>query len=412
MLSQQTIDIVKSTAPILDEHGEALTKHFYKRMFTHNPEVAPFFNPANQARGTQQRALAAAICAYAANIDNLEVLGGAVELIAHKHTSLQIKPEHYPIVGANLLASIREVLGEGATDDVINAWGEAYGFLADILIGREKQIYKEAAEKTGGWEGFRKFKIERKEKESSIITSFYLKPDDGGALPDYMAGQYITVRMPSADGSTTMRNYSLSDKSGQDYFRISVKKELGFKAGTPNGFVSNLLHDKKEIGDTLEIGSPCGEFFLNVNDRHERPLVLLAAGVGITPILSILKTAIEAMPEREIIFVHGCLNEEVQPFKAALDDLARAHSNLTAHYRYSDPEGDCAKREGSCSTGFVDAQLIESLVPKRQADYYFCGPKPFMINIYQDLLKWGIPASQVHFEFFGPREELDTAKEA
>lgn len=141
-------------------------------MFTHNPEVAPFFNPANQAGGTQQRALASAICAYAANIDNLEVLGGAVELIAHKHTSLQIKPEHYPIVGENLLASIREVLGDGATDDVINAWAEAYGFLADILIGREKQIYKESAEKEGGWDGFRRFKIERKERESDIITSF------------------------------------------------------------------------------------------------------------------------------------------------------------------------------------------------------------------------------------------------
>jgi nitric oxide dioxygenase len=154
MLSQKTIDIVKSTAPILDEHGETLTRHFYNRMFSHNPEVAPFFNPANQVSGTQQRALAAAVCAYAANIDNLAVLGSAVELIAHKHASLMIKPEHYPIVGENLLSSIREVMGEGATDDVINAWGEAYGFLADILIGREKQLYDENADKTGGWEGF------------------------------------------------------------------------------------------------------------------------------------------------------------------------------------------------------------------------------------------------------------------
>ncbi|MEJ2756579.1 MAG: globin domain-containing protein, partial [Gammaproteobacteria bacterium] len=200
----------------MNEHGETLTKHFYKRMFSHNPEIAPFFNPTNQTNGTQQRALAAAICAYAANIDNLEVLGGAVELIAHKHASLQIKPEHYPIVGENLLASIREVLGDGATDEVINAWGEAYGFLADILIDREQHIYKETAEKTGGWEGFRKFKIDRKEKESSIITSFYLKPEDGGALPNYMPGQYITVRMSTKDGSSTMRNYSLSDRPGQD----------------------------------------------------------------------------------------------------------------------------------------------------------------------------------------------------
>lgn len=406
MLSQQTIDIVKSTAPILNEHGETLTKHFYKRMFSHNPEVAPFFNPANQAGGTQQRALAAAICAYAANIDNLEVLGGAVELIAHKHASLMIKPEHYPIVGENLLASIREVLGEGATDDVINAWGEAYGFLADILIGREKQIYGENADKTGGWEGFRDFVVDRKEKESSIITSFYLKPKDGGTLPSFMAGQYITVRMPTKDDSTTMRNYSLSDKPGQDYFRISVKREVGAKADTPKGYVSNTLHDAINTGDTLEIGPPCGEFFLNTNDKHERPLVLLAAGVGITPILSILQTALETMPDREIILIHGCLNKDVQPFKDTIDTLAEKHGNLTAHYRYSDAENGEDKASDNCSGGFVDAALIESLVPSRHADYYFCGPKPFMVNIYHELLAWGIPGNQVQFEFFGPREEL------
>lgn len=407
MLSQQTIDIVKSTAPILNEHGETLTKHFYKRLFSHNPEVAPFFNPANQAGGTQQRALAAAICAYAANIDNLEVLGGAVELIAHKHASLMIKPEHYPIVGENLLASIREVLGEGATDDVINAWGEAYGFLADILIGREKQLYSENADKTGGWEGFRDFVVDRKEKESSIITSFYLKPKDRGALLSYMAGQYITVRMPTKDGSTTMRNYSLSDKPGQDYFRISVKREVGAKAETPKGFVSNTLHDDINVGDTLEIGPPCGEFFLNTNDKHERPLVLLAAGVGITPILSILQTALDSMPDREIFLIHGCLNKDVQPFKDTIDKLSAKHGNLTAHYRYSEPTDGEDSAGGNCSSGFVDATLIESLVPSRHADYYFCGPKPFMVNIYHELLAWGIPGNQVHFEFFGPREELE-----
>ena len=141
MLSQRTIDIVKATAPVLEEQGETLTQHFYKRMFAHNPEVAPLFNPAHQRAGSQQKALAAAICAYAANIENLEVLGGAVELIAQKHASLRILPDHYPIVGENLLASIREVLGPAATEEVITAWAEAYGFLAEILIGREKQIY-------------------------------------------------------------------------------------------------------------------------------------------------------------------------------------------------------------------------------------------------------------------------------
>lgn len=407
MLNPQTIAIVKSTAPILEQHGELLTRHFYKRMFSHNPEVAPFFNPANQTAGKQQRALAAAITAYAANIDNLEVLGSAVELIAQKHASLLIKPEHYPIVGENLLASIREVLGEGATDDVINAWGEAYGFLATILTGREKQIYEENAKKPGGWEGFKPFRVIRKEKESSNITSFYLAPADGAPLPAFKSGQYITVRVATPNGQTTMRNYSLSDKPGQEWFRISVKREMPPVADTPEGYVSNLLHDTAEVGAELEIAPPCGEFFLDVTEKHERPLVLLAAGVGITPIMSIMLTALDAMPGREIIFIHGSLNEDVQAFRPTVDALAKKHSNLKTHYRYSDAAKAGVVRSGNASTGLIDAALIESLLPGRDADYFFCGPQPFMVGIYHELLTWGMPPAQVHFEFFGPRQALE-----
>lgn len=406
MLSQQTIDIVKSTAPILDQHAETLTRHFYKRMFSHNPEVAPFFNPAHQHSGSQQKALAGAICAYAANIDNLSVLGGAVELIAQKHASLMIKPEHYPIVGANLLASIREVLGEGATDDVINAWAEAYGFLADILIGREAQIYKEQAQAPHGWEGFTNFRVIRKEKESDIITSFYLVPAVGGAAPSFKPGQYITVRVPTPCGHPTMRNYSLSDRPGQDYFRISVKREVSPKADTPEGFVSNYLHGHIDVGSVIEVGPPCGEFFLDVEAQHQRPLVLLAAGIGITPILSMVQTALEYMPERKIILVHACLHEGVQAFRGVIDDLAQTHEKLTVRHCYSEAAPQGVSRRSDAVSGMIDAALIESLVPGRDADYYFCGPKPFMVEIYHQLLGWGIPPGQVHFEFFGPRQEL------
>ncbi len=407
MLSQQTIDIVKSTAPILDQHAETLTRHFYKRMFAHNPEVAPFFNPAHQESGSQQKALAGAICAYAANIDNLAVLGGAVELIAQKHVSLMIRPEHYPIVGSNLLASIREVLGAGATDDVINAWAEAYGFLADILIGREAQIYKEHADAPHGWEGFTNFRVTRTEKESDIITSFYLAPAAGGAVPSFKPGQYITVRVATPCGHTTMRNYSLSNSPGDDHFRISVKREAGPKADTPKGFVSNFLHDNIGVGSVIEVGPPCGEFFLDVDATHARPLVLLAAGIGITPILSIAQTALKVMPGRKVILIHACLHEGVQAFRDTLNDLAAKHGNLTLRHCYSMPAPAGVTRDAAALSGMIDATLIESLVPDRQGDYYFCGPKPFMVNMYHQLLGWGIPASQVHFEFFGPRQELE-----
>ena len=408
MLDAKTIEKVKSTVSVLQEGAEALTRHFYERMFKHNPEVLPLFNPVNQAQGTQQKTLAAAICAYAANIDNLDALSDAVELIANKHASLRIQPEHYPIVGENLLKSIKEVLGNAATDDIIDAWGKAYFFLADILIGREKQIYTEQENAPGGWRDFKKFKVIKKVKESDVVTSFYLKPEDGTKPPSFKPGQYITVRMPSPCGNTTMRNYSLSDKPNQEHFRISVKREDGFN-GCPIGYVSNMLHNQIEEGQSIEIAPPCGEFFLDVKAKPERPLVLLAAGVGITPILSILLSALEATPDREIIFIQASLHENNQAFRNVIDRLVEKHPNLTRHYRYSDttPDGLTRSSDDHVSEGFVDAQLLESLVGTPYADFYFCGPKPFMVNLYHDLLRYGTPANQLYFEFFGPRHEIE-----
>jgi nitric oxide dioxygenase len=399
MLDDKSIAVVKSTAPVLAEHGETLTRHFYKRMFSHNPEVIPFFNSAHQEDGKQQRALAAAITAYAANIDNLEVLASAVELIAQKHASLMIKPEHYPIVGENLLASIREVLGSAATEEIIEAWGAAYNFLAGILIGREKEIYDENAKKDGGWDGFKLFRVSRKEKESINIISLYLVAEDGAQLPVFKPGQYITVRVKRADGKTTMRNYSLSDKPGQPYFRITVKREVSTQANTPDGYVSNMLHDITQIGDVIEVAAPCGEFFLDITEKNERPLVLLAAGVGITPIMSIMLSALDSYPKRQIIFIHAVLNKEVQAFRQAVNLMDFQYDNLKVYNFYSD----------NSNNALITWQYIEELLPTKDADYYFCGPQAFMASVYKDLIKLGVPESQVNFEFFGPRQDLEKA---
>lgn len=407
MLSEKEISIVKSTVPALQENGETLTRHFYLRMFEKNPEVRAFFNPANQASGGQQQALAAAICAYAANIDNLGALTGAVEVIAQKHASLQIKPEHYPIVGENLLASIKEVLGEAATDEVIDAWAAAYGVLTGILTGREREIYDEQAAAPGGWRDFKAFKVVKKEKESEVITSLYLAPDDGAAVPPFKPGQYISLRVPSEDGSTTMRNYSLSGRPGEAHFRISVKREAGL--GVPDGYVSNLLHKSVDVGQTVELAAPSGEFVLDQSTGSDRPLVLLAGGVGITPVFSMLLVALETMPERDVRFIYGCLDEKHQAFKAEIDRLQNDHPNLKVHTRYSDrPSDEIAKGEAAnVSDGFVDAELIESVVGQRDADYYFCGPKLFMAAVNRTLVGWNVPRSQIHFEFFGPKEDLE-----
>lgn len=404
MLSAQTVQIVKSTAPILQEHGETLTRHFYTRMFNQNPEVAPFFNPAHQESGKQQKALAGAIAAYAAHIDNLTVLTSAVELIAQKHASLMIKAEHYPIVGKNLLASIQEVLGEGATEDIIRAWSEAYEFLAGILIAREKQIYQENIKKAGGWEGFKLFRVVRKEKESRIISSFYLEAEDKAVLPNYKPGQYITVGLQTKNGQSTMRNYSLSHKPSQDFFRISVKREISDDANIPVGYVSNILHDSINVGDTIKVGPPCGDFFLDVSIDSIRPIVLLGAGIGITPIMSILLEALDLFPNRKIIFIHAVLNKDVQAFKKDLDTLAQKYVNLKVYYRYSE---DCIKEDiNNISHGFVTKQYLEHILDCRDCDYYFCGPQPFMVSIFNILKIWNTPSKQIFFEFFGPRQEL------
>ena len=170
----------------------------------------------------------------------------------------------------------------------------------------------------------------------SVITSFYLAPEDG-ELPSFKPGQYITLQVPSPCGHPTMRNYSLSDKSGNDWFRISVKREVGKESKTPAGYVSNLLHDNIDVGDNIQVAPPCGEFFLDLTEKHERTLVLLSAGVGITPILSILLSVIEETPDRPIFFIHGSLNKEAQAFKQTIDTLASTHSNLKVHYRYQQP---------------------------------------------------------------------------
>jgi nitric oxide dioxygenase len=396
--------VIKLTVPALIAHGETLTRHFYQRMFSGDPAVKAFFNPAHQHTGGQQRALAAAICAYAENIERPEVLASAVELIAQKHASLGIQPEHYDIVGKHLLGSIREVLGEAATDSVINAWATAYGVLAGILIKRETEIYAEHRE-AHGWHGFEPFVVTRKVNESAVITSFYLAPTGGRPIRPFKPGQYITVRVPTADGGTTMRNYSLSGRADASEYRISVKREIGIRAGDPDGFVSNTLHARITQGDVLQLGPPCGDFTLEDEDPS-RPLVLLSGGVGITPVLAMLHAACARRDEREIVFIHGALNGATHAFRREVMQLAEQNPNLRVHFRYSNATASDREQELADSEGFIDAALLESLLESSDASYYFCGPKPFMIAAHQALTSIGVPSEDLHYEFFGPKQEL------
>lgn len=226
MLDQQTIEIIKSTVPVLQVHGKTITTTFYGMLFENHPELLNIFNHANQREGKQQTALANAVLAAAMNIDQLGNILPVVKQIAEKHRALGVLPEHYPIVGETLLAAIGQVLGDAATPEIIDAWAKAYGVIADAFIGVEAEKYREAAEIPGGWSGFRNFVVTKKVKESELITSFYLSPEDGGAIASYLPGQYITVRVqPEGEEYTHVRHYSLSSAPGQSYYRITVKRE-------------------------------------------------------------------------------------------------------------------------------------------------------------------------------------------
>lgn len=393
MLTDSQRAIVKSTVPLLESGGEALTTHFYKILLAEHPEVRPFFNQANQASGEQPRALANGVLMYARHIDKLEALGGLVSQIINKHVSLQIEPAHYPVVGGCLLRAIREVLGADiATDEVLAAWGAAYGQLADILIGAEEKVYAANAAAPGGWRGARRFRVARKVPESTEITSFYLEPEDGGALADFRPGQYLGLRLV-VNGEEIRRNYSLSAApNGRDY-RISVKREAG-------GLASNHLHDALREGDALDVFPPAGEFVLADGDK---PLVLISGGVGITPTLAMLDAALQGA--RPVHFIHFARNQTVHAFREAVDARQAKHAQLKRFYVYDEHAGETGKPH---AVGRLSSEQLARYLPEsRDVDAYFLGPKPFMRYIKKHLMEMGVPAAQTRYEFFGPAGALD-----
>ena len=397
MASKKTIEIIKSTVPALKEHVESITRVFYKNLFNNHPELKDTFNMVHQKKGTQQIALANAVFQYAVHIDKLEMLGNAVENIAQKHTSLSIPKEAYPIVGTHLLGAIKEILGNAATTEIIDAWAEAYGDLASILITKEEDIYKNREKSAGGFRGMKKFVLVDKKAESSVITSFYLKRKDGSEIPHFIPGQFIALNteIPNTDHKHT-RNYSLSDVPNKRHIRISVKKEIG----SPNGIVSNYLHDNLEIGSIIDIGMPSGNFVIK---DSKKPLVLISGGVGITPLLSMFKY--EAKKDnREILFIQCALNSKTHAFKNEINEVTNEKTKSIVVY--SEPTVEDKKLINFDFTGLLTIDIFSALKVSNDSDFYFCGPTKFMANTLLILQKMNIKESQINYEFFGPEEEL------
>src|SRR5690606_12413145 len=181
--------------------------------------------------------------------DRLEEILPVVKQVAHKHRSLNIKAHHYPIVGKYLLLAMKAVLKDAATEDIINAWEKAYGIIADVFIEVEREMYNELEVTPGGWIDYRDFKVVKKVQESDVITSFYLDAADGKPFPPHQPGQYITVKAEiEGEPYTHLRQYTLSCAPGEEFYRISVKREDSIN-GKPKGVVSSFLHEQIEEGD-------------------------------------------------------------------------------------------------------------------------------------------------------------------
>jgi nitric oxide dioxygenase len=310
-----------------------------------------------------------------------------------------VRPEQYPIVGEHLLAAIKAVLGDAATEDIISAWAQAYGNLADILMGMETGLREETCDKPGGWAAWRDFIVRAKQPESEVITSFLLEPADGKPVVDFEPGQYISVavQVPRL-GLQQIRQYSLSDAPNGKTYRISVKREGGADPSQA-GYVSTLLHDEVQVGDHIRVAAPHGTFYVDVNATT--PVVLISGGVGLTPMISMLNRVLQS-PGREVVFVHGARNSAVHAMKDYLRQTAAGHPNFHTITFYDQPlPGD---RQGADydHAGIVDLAAIEDRVMLPDADYYICGPIPFMRMQHDALLARGIREPRIHYEVFGP----------
>ena len=401
-LSPQTIALIKATVPALEAHGLTITRRMYERLFE-NADIRDLFNQSHHGEtGSQPKALAQAVLAYARNIDNLGVLAGAVERIAQKHVALNILPEHYPHVADALLGAIGDVLGEAATPEIAGAWGEAYWFLAELLIGREAAIYRDLAARPGGWNGWRDFVVESVTPESETIRSFVLVPADGGPVVRHEPGQYLGFLFELPDHGVLKRNYSISCAPNDRAYRITVKRESA--PGLPSGIVSNWLHASVGAGSVLKVTAPAGDFFLD--RQSEAPVVLVSGGVGLTPMASMLETLAETGPERPTWFVHGALNGRVHAMRDHVRKLVASRDNLRAHVFYAEPEAGDRPGEHYDAPGLITAEWLVAHTPRESATYYLCGPKPFLAALANGLVGAGIPPERVRYEFFGPADDL------
>lgn len=404
-LTEDQKAIISASVPVLEEHGVTLTSNFYAYMLENHPEVRPFFNKAHQITKSQPKILAFALVAYAKNINDLTPLLGFVRQIVEKHVGLQVQPEHYNIVGSCLLHTLKDMLGDAATPEFMEAWKVAYFDLANILIDLEKARYEEVITTEKGWEGFKPAKVVKLVKENDLVQSVYFKTEDGEFATPF-PGQYICIRF-KVDGNIQSREYSLSNNLSDkyDYYRISVKKIQG-------GVVSNFIHNKLAVGDTVEISSPYGKLLepalksiKNGDEDHKKPVMMFVAGIGVTPSLSIAEYFAKRGNKVSIFLSFSNLESTV--FQKDFQDLSLKYPNVVLYQFLSRlPTTDAI----TSSTNFkifnrrpviTDLDLVNES-NANDFQYFMIGPLSYMEAMTSFLSQKGVDVAKVNSEQFGP----------
>lgn len=289
----------------------------------------------------------------------------------------------------------------------------------NALAGADTSRTPEAID-NGSRQDFRTFRVDRKVVEDAAhsVCSFYLVPGDGQPLPAFLPGQFLTFRLDApasaGDSEQIIRCYSLSDAPCPDYYRISIKRvpaPLG--SDFPPGRSSNYFHDRVTAGTLLQARAPSGHFHL---DRGDTPVVLVAGGIGITPMLSMLNWSLSEQPGRELWLFYGVRDGRELVMKAHLDALAAEHPNFHLRLCFSNPLPEEVVGRDYHHRGRIDVDLLRMQLPFKPYHFYICGPTPMMESLVPALEEWGVPDSHIHFEAFGPasikRKRAQTASVA
>lgn len=251
------------------------------------------------------------------------------------------------------------------------------------------------------WQGWRPFRVAAIVDEARDVKSFYFTPLDGRPLALFAPGQYLTFRLGTgADG--VVRCYSLSERPRQDYYRTTIKRidPPAEKPDAPPGRGSNYFHQSVKVGDTLEVRAPAGTFLIDPLARE--PIVLVGAGIGVTPLISMLEAIVHAGRPREVHVLFGFRSGLDHPFKERLAAIANDHPHIRLHVSYSAPRDCDVLYRDYNHRGRLTVDRLRQVLPSNNYQFYVCGPGPLMESLVPALWKWGVPESHVHFEAFGP----------